>query len=222
MFPEPVISIAIEPKTKADVDKLGIGAAEARPRGPVASASTRTRRAGQTIITGMGELHLEIIVDRLKREFKVEANVGKPEVAYREAITKKADVRGQVRRQSGGHGQYGHVVMEIEPGERGAGFVFENDIVGGVIPKEFIPAIEKGVREAMGRGVLAGFPMVDMKARSTTAATTRSIRARRRSRSPRPSASRTAPSAPASASSSRSWRSRSSSRRSTWATSSAT
>ena len=146
--------------------------------------------SGQTIISGMGELHLEIIVDRLKREFKVESNIGKPEVAYREAITKKAECEYKYAKQSGGRGQYGHVVMELEPGERSAGFVFENDIVGGVIPKEFIPAIEKGVREAMNRGVLAGFPLVDMLARLPTAATTRSTRARRRSRSPPPCASR--------------------------------
>ena len=120
---------------------------------------------GQTIIAGMGELHLEIIVDRLKREFKVEANVGKPEVAYREAITKKVDAEGRFIRQSGGHGQYGHVKIEIEPTERGSGFAFENAIVGGIIPKEFIPSIEKGIREAMERGIVAGYPLVDMKAR---------------------------------------------------------
>jgi elongation factor G len=119
--------------------------------------------SGQTIISGMGELHLEIIVDRLKREFKVESNVGKPEVAYREAVNKKADCEYKYAKQSGGRGQYGHVVMTIEPLERGSGYVFENDIVGGVIPKEFIPAIEKGVKEAMARGVLAGYPVVDMK-----------------------------------------------------------
>jgi elongation factor G len=118
--------------------------------------------SGQTIISGMGELHLEIIVDRLKREFKVESNVGKPEVAYREAITKKVDCEYKYAKQSGGRGQYGHVVMTIAPQERGKGFTFENEIVGGVIPKEFIPAIEKGVREAMNRGVLAGYPLVDM------------------------------------------------------------
>jgi elongation factor G len=113
----------------------------------------------------MGELHLEIIVDRLKREFKVESNIGKPEVAYREAITRKAECEYKYAKQSGGRGQYGHVVMELEPQERSTGFVFENDIVGGVIPKEFIPAIEKGVKDAMARGVLAGFPIVDMKCR---------------------------------------------------------
>jgi elongation factor G len=164
VFPEPVISIAIEPKTKGDVEKLGIGLAKLASEDPSFRMHT-DEESGQTIISGMGELHLEIIVDRLKREFKVESNVGKPEVAYREAISKKVACEYKYAKQSGGRGQYGHVLMEIEPGERGTGFVFENGIVGGVIPKEFIPAIEKGVREAMARGVLAGFPLVDMKAR---------------------------------------------------------
>ena len=138
-------------------------ACRSSPRRTRRSACTPTRRRGQTIISGMGELHLEIIVDRLKREFKVESNVGKPEVAYREAITEEGQgCEYKYAKQSGGRGQYGHVVMDIEPAERGEGFVFENDIVGGVIPKEFIPAIEKGVREAMARGVLAGYPLVDM------------------------------------------------------------
>jgi elongation factor G len=164
IFPEPVISIAIEPKTKADVEKLGVSLQKLAQEDPSFRAHT-DEESGQTIISGMGELHLEIIVDRLKREFKVESNVGKPEVAFRETITKKQDGEYKYAKQSGGRGQYGHVLMEIEPGERGSGFVFENDIVGGVIPKEFIPAIEKGVREAMRRGVLAGFPVVDMRAR---------------------------------------------------------
>jgi elongation factor G len=164
IFPEPVISIAIEPKTKADVEKLGVSLQKLAQEDPSFRAHT-DEESGQTIISGMGELHLEIIVDRLKREFKVESNVGKPEVAFRETITKKQDGEYKYAKQSGGRGQYGHVLMEIEPGERGSGFIFENDIVGGVIPKEFIPAIEKGVREAMRRGVLAGFPVVDMKAR---------------------------------------------------------
>ncbi|HXX69887.1 MAG TPA: elongation factor G [Polyangiaceae bacterium] len=164
VFPEPVISIAIEPKTKADVEKLGISLQKLAQEDP--SFRTHTdEESGQTIISGMGELHLEIIVDRLKREFKVESNVGKPEVAYRETITRKQNGEYKYAKQTGGRGQYGHVLMEVEPGERGSGFVFENDIVGGVIPKEFIPSIEKGVREAMGRGVLAGYPVVDMKAR---------------------------------------------------------
>ncbi|AUX39764.1 elongation factor G [Sorangium cellulosum] len=164
-FPDPVISIAIEPKTKADLDKLGLSLQKLAYEDP--SFRTFTNEdTGQTIIAGMGELHLEIIVDRLKREFKVDANVGKPEVAYRETITKKAtDVEGRFVRQSGGHGQFGHVRIDIEPAERGAGFVFENDIVGGIIPKEFIPSIEKGIRDAMGRGVLAGYPVVDIKVR---------------------------------------------------------
>jgi elongation factor G len=164
VFPEPVISIAIEPKTKADVEKLGISLQKLAQEDP--SFRTHTdEESGQTIISGMGELHLEIIVDRMKREFKVESNVGKPEVAFRETITKKVSAEHKYAKQSGGRGQYGHVLMDLEPGERGSGFVFDNDIVGGVIPKEFIPAIEKGVREAMARGVLAGFPVVDMKAR---------------------------------------------------------
>ncbi|WP_437761497.1 elongation factor G [Sorangium sp. So ce281] len=164
-FPDPVISIAIEPKTKADLDKLGLSLQKLAYEDP--SFRTFTNEdTGQTIIAGMGELHLEIIVDRLKREFKVDANVGKPEVAYRETIAKKAtDVEGRFVRQSGGHGQFGHVRIDIEPAERGAGFVFENDIVGGIIPKEFIPSIEKGIRDAMGRGVLAGYPVVDIKVR---------------------------------------------------------
>ena len=164
IFPEPVISIAIEPKTKGDVEKLGVALAKLAYEDP--SFRTHTdEESGQTIIAGMGELHLEIIVDRLKREFKVESNVGKPEVAYREAISKKVPCEYKYAKQSGGRGQYGHVLMEIAPGERGKGFEFENDIVGGVIPKEFIPAIEKGVRDAMARGVLAGFPVVDMHCR---------------------------------------------------------
>jgi elongation factor G len=164
IFPEPVISIAIEPKTKADVEKLGISLQKLAQEDP--SFRTHTdEESGQTIISGMGELHLEIIVDRMKREFKVESNIGKPEVAFRETITKKVACEYKYAKQSGGRGQYGHVVMDLEPSERGSGFVFENDVVGGVIPKEFIPAIEKGVREAMARGVLAGFPVVDLKAR---------------------------------------------------------
>jgi elongation factor G len=164
IFPEPVISIAIEPKTKGDVEKLGVALAKLAYEDP--SFRTHTdEESGQTIIAGMGELHLEIIVDRLRREFKVESNVGKPEVAYREAISKKTPCEYKYAKQSGGRGQYGHVLMEIEPAERGAGYIFENDIVGGVIPKEFVPAIEKGVKDAMARGVLAGFPVVDMKCR---------------------------------------------------------
>jgi elongation factor G len=163
-FPEPVISVAIEPKTQADLDKLGLSLQKLGQEDPSFRTFTN-EETGQTIIAGMGELHLEIIVDRLKREFKVEANVGKPEVAYREAIAKKAEAEGRFIRQTGGHGQYGHVRIELEPTERGVGFVFENDIVGGVIPKEFIPSIEKGVKGALSRGMLAGYPMTDVKVR---------------------------------------------------------
>ncbi|HEX7137019.1 MAG TPA: EF-Tu/IF-2/RF-3 family GTPase, partial [Vicinamibacterales bacterium] len=163
-FPEPVISLAIEPKTKADQEKLGVGLQKLMAEDPTFRVNTDVQ-TNQTIIRGMGELHLEIIVDRLKREFNVEATVGKPQVAYKETLTRPADGEMKYAKQTGGRGQYGHVLMEIEPGERGSGFVFDNDIVGGVIPKEFIPAIEKGVREAMERGVLAGYPLVDMKCR---------------------------------------------------------
>ena len=163
-FPEPVISIAIEPRTQADLDKLGTSLQKLAHEDPSFRTYTN-EETGQTIIAGMGELHLEIIVDRLKREFKVEANVGKPEVAYREAIAKKAEAEGRFIRQTGGHGQYGHVKIEIEPLPRGGGFAFENATVGGVIPKEFIPSVEKGVREALNRGQLAGYPMIDVKVR---------------------------------------------------------
>jgi elongation factor G len=164
VFPDPVISIAIEPRTQADLDKLGISLGKLAYEDPSFRTFTN-EETGQTIIAGMGELHLEIIVDRLKREFKVEANVGKPEVAYREAIARKVEAEHKFVRQTGGHGQYGHVKIELEPGARATGFVFENGIVGGIIPKEFIPSIEKGVREAMNRGVLAGYPMTDVKVR---------------------------------------------------------
>jgi len=160
-FPEPVISIAIEPRTKADLDKLGGSLGKLAYEDPSFRSYTN-EETGQTIIAGMGELHLEIIVDRLKREFKVDANVGKPQVAYRETIARSVkDIDGKFIRQGGGHGQYGHVRIDLAPGERGSGFVFVSDIAAGIIPKEFIPSIEKGVREAMGRGVLAGYPLVD-------------------------------------------------------------
>lgn len=161
-FPEPVIDVAIEPKTKADQDKLGIALSKLAQEDP----SFRVRsdeETGQTIIGGMGELHLEIIVDRLLREFKVEANVGNPQVAYRETIRKPVKMEGKYIKQSGGRGQYGHVWLEIEPKEPGSGFEFENKVVGGAIPKEYIPAIEKGVVEAMESGVMAGYPVVDVK-----------------------------------------------------------
>jgi len=161
IFPEPVIAMAIEPKTKGDQEKMGIALSRLAQEDP----SFRVRsdeESGQTIIAGMGELHLDIIVDRMKREFSVEANVGKPQVAYRETIRKHVKQEGKFVRQSGGRGQYGHVVIELGPRERGAGFEFENGIVGGVIPKEYIPAVEKGIREQLGNGVLAGFPVVDV------------------------------------------------------------
>ena len=161
-FPDPVISVAIEPKTKGDQEKLGLSLGRLSQEDPSLRVSS-DEETGQTIISGMGELHLEIVVDRLKREFKVDANVGKPQVAYRETITQKVEIEGKYIRQTGGRGQYGHVVFELEPLERGAGFIFENKIVGGVVPKEYVPAIEKGVVEAMAGGVLAGFPIVDMK-----------------------------------------------------------
>jgi elongation factor G len=162
-FPDPVISIAVEPKTKAEQQKLGETLQKLSLEDPSFRAHTDDE-TGQTIISGMGELHLEIIVDRMRREYKVECNVGKPEVAYREAITKTVKQEGSYIKQSGGHGMYGHVWLEIGPSEPGAGYVFSNDLVGGTIPKEFIPSVEKGVREAMQRGVLAGYPVIDVKA----------------------------------------------------------
>jgi len=161
-FPEPVISIAIEPKTKADQEKLGISLQKLASEDPSFRVKT-DEETGQTIISGMGELHLEIIVDRLMREFKVEANVGKPQVAYRETITKKVKVEGKFVRQSGGRGQYGHVWLEIEPQEPGKGYEFVDAIKGGVVPREYIPAVDKGIKEATDSGVLAGFPVVDVK-----------------------------------------------------------
>jgi elongation factor G len=161
-FPEPVISIAIEPKTKAEQEKLGFGLQKLASEDPSFRVKT-DEETGQTIISGMGELHLEIIVDRLMREFKVEANVGKPQVAYRETITKKVKVEGKFVRQSGGRGQYGHVWLEIEPQEAGKGFEFVDAIKGGVVPREYIPAVGKGALEATDNGILAGFPVVDVK-----------------------------------------------------------
>ncbi len=161
-FPEPVIAVAVEPKTKGDQEKMGLALSKLAQEDP--SFRVRTdEESAQTIIAGMGELHLEIIVDRLKREFKVEANVGAPQVAYRETIRKTVEQEGKFVRQSGGRGQYGHVWLRIEPQEPGAGFEFANDIVGGVIPKEYIPAVEKGVKEQMENGVIAGYPVVDVK-----------------------------------------------------------
>ncbi|MDO9350337.1 MAG: elongation factor G, partial [Deltaproteobacteria bacterium] len=161
-FPEPVISVALEPKTKGDVEKLGVSLHKLTLEDPSFKVKT-DEETGQTIISGMGELHLEIIVDRLLREFKVEATVGRPQVAYRETITKTVKSEGRFIRQSGGRGQYGHAWLTLEPQPSGKGFEFVNKIVGGKIPREYIPAIEKGVVEAMEKGVLAGFPMVDVK-----------------------------------------------------------
>jgi len=161
-FPDPVISVAVEPKTKADRDKLSVALQKLAEEDPTFRVKY-DEETNQTIISGMGELHLEIIVDRLKREFKVGVNVGKPQVAYKESIKAKVKQEGKFIRQTGGHGQYGHVWLEIEPLERGKGFEFVNAIVGGVIPKEFIPAVEAGVREAMETGVVAGYPVVDVK-----------------------------------------------------------
>ena len=162
-FPEPVIRIAIEPKTKADQDKLALSLTKLTEEDPTFQVRT-DEETGQTIISGMGELHLEILCDRLVREFNVQANVGRPQVSYRETITQKVKSEGKFIRQSGGRGQYGHVEMEFEPSGKGSGFVFENKIIGGSIPREYIPSVKKGVEEAMGNGVVAGFPLVDIKA----------------------------------------------------------
>jgi elongation factor G len=161
-IPESVISLRIEPKTKADQEKMGIALRKLSDEDPTLRVGTDPE-TGQTIIKGMGELHLEIIVDRMKREFSVDANTGRPQVAYKEAITTSAQAEGKYVKQTGGRGQYGHCWVKIEPLERGGGFEFENEIKGGAIPQEFIPAIEKGVREAIDRGVVAGFPIVDVK-----------------------------------------------------------
>jgi len=162
VFPEPVISMAVEPKTKSDQEKMGVALGRLAQEDP--SFRVRTdEESGQTIIAGMGELHLDIIVDRMRREFNVEANVGKPQVAYRETIRKAVKQEGKFVRQSGGRGQYGHIVIEMEPQERGVGFSFENGIVGGVVPKEYVTAAGKGIEEQLKNGVLAGFPVVDVK-----------------------------------------------------------
>ncbi len=162
-FPEPVISVAVEPRTQADQEKMSIALSKLAQEDPSFRVKS-DEESGQTIISGMGELHLDIIVDRMKREFGVEANIGKPQVAYRETIRQSVEkAEGKFVRQSGGRGQYGHVIFKIEPGEEGSGFEFVNEIVGGSVPKEYIPAIEKGVREQMENGVVAGYPMVDIK-----------------------------------------------------------
>jgi elongation factor G len=161
-FPEPVISVAVEPKTKVDQEKMGLALQRLAKEDPSFRVHT-DQESGQTIISGMGELHLEIIVDRMKREFKVEANVGKPQVAYRETLRARVEQEGKFVRQSGGRGQYGHVWLRIEPLEEGKGYEFSNEIVGGVVPREYIPAVDKGVREALQSGVIAGYPVVDVK-----------------------------------------------------------
>ncbi|HZT04160.1 MAG TPA: elongation factor G [Steroidobacteraceae bacterium] len=161
-FPDPVISVAVEPKTKADQEKMGVALQRLAKEDPSFRVHT-DQESGQTIISGMGELHLEIIVDRMKREFKVEANVGKPQVAYRETIRGKVEQEGKFVRQSGGRGQYGHVWLTLEPNEVGKGYTFVNGIVGGTIPKEYIPAVDKGIQEACQTGVIAGYPVVDIK-----------------------------------------------------------
>ena len=163
-FPEPVIQVAIEPKSKADQDKMGIALQKLSEEDPTFRAETNAE-TGETIIAGMGELHLDIIVDRMRREFKVEANVGAPQVSYRETFRAATNAEGKFVRQSGGKGQYGHVWIEFTPNEEGAGFEFENGIVGGVVPREYIPAVEAGLKESMENGVLAGYPLVDIKAR---------------------------------------------------------
>jgi elongation factor G len=161
-FPEPVIDIAIEPKTKADQDKLATALQKLMQEDPTFRVNTNPD-TGQTLIAGMGELHLEIIVDRLMREFKVGATVGRPQVAYRETVTKSVKSEIKFAKQSGGRGQFGHVYIEMDPGEPGSGIVFENNIVGGSIPREYIPAVQKGVEEASQQGVLGGYPVLDLK-----------------------------------------------------------
>jgi elongation factor G len=161
-FPEPVISVAVEPKTKADQDKMGIALMKLAKEDPSFRVHT-DEESNQTIISGMGELHLDIIVDRMKREFKVDANVGKPQVAYRETIRQMVEQEHKFVRQSGGRGQYGHVYLRIEPSEAGSGYEFVNEIVGGAVPKEYIPAVDRGVQDQMENGVVAGYPVVDCK-----------------------------------------------------------
>jgi len=163
-FPEPVISVAIEPKSKADQDKMGTALAKLQEEDPTFRAETNPE-TGQVVISGMGELHLDIIVDRMKREFKVEANVGAPQVSYRETFRASAQVEGKFVRQSGGRGQFGHVWIEFSPNEEGKGFEFENGIVGGVVPREYIPAVQAGLEDSMDNGVIAGYPLIDIKAR---------------------------------------------------------
>ena len=163
-FPEPVIQLSVEPKSKADQDKMTTALQKLQEEDPTFRAHT-DQETGQIIIAGMGELHLDILVDRMRREFKVEANVGAPQVSYRETFRQPAKVEGKFARQSGGRGQYGHVWIEFEPNEEGKGFEFVNGIVGGVVPREYIPAVQAGLEDALQRGVLAGYPLVDVKAK---------------------------------------------------------
>ena len=162
-FPEPVIRIAVEPKTKADQEKMGLALQKLVEEDPTLRVNS-DQETGQTIIAGMGELHLDIIIDRMRREFKVEANIGAPQVAYRETITKEVRCEEKYAKQSGGRGQYGHVVLKLYPQAPGTGYEFVNSIVGGKIPREFIPAVDKGIQEALTRGISAGYPVVDIKA----------------------------------------------------------
>jgi elongation factor G len=163
-FPEPVIEVKVEPRTKADQDKMGVALQRLAEEDPTFRVHTDPE-SGETLIAGMGELHLDVIVDRMMREFRVDANVGRPQVAYRESITQKVRVEGRHVRQSGGKGQYGHVVVEFEPQERGAGYEFEDAIVGGSVPREYIQPVNQGIKESMDTGGKAGFPVVDVKAR---------------------------------------------------------
>jgi elongation factor G len=161
-FPEPVIQLAIEPKTKADQEKLGVGLGKLMAEDPTFRVKT-DQQTGEVVISGMGELHLEIIVDRLKREFNVEASVGRPQVAYKETLTRPADGEMKYAKQTGGRGQYGHAKIHLYPGEPGTGYIFENKIVGGAIPREFIKPVDEGIKEALTRGVLAGYPVDDVR-----------------------------------------------------------
>ena len=203
VFPEPVIHVAVEPKTKADQEKMGIALNRLAQEDPSFRVHT-DEESGQTIISGMGELHLEIIVDRMKREFGVEANVGAPQVAYREAIKKAVQVEGKFIKQSGGRGQYGHVWIKMEPNETGKGYEFVDAIKGGTVPREYIPAVDKGLVETLPNGVLAGLSRSSTsRSRCSTARTTTSTRTKTRSRWPRRWRSRTACARPARCCSSR-------------------
>ena len=163
-FPEPVISLSVEPKTKADQDKMGQALAKLQEEDPTFRAHT-DQETGEVIIAGMGELHLDVLVDRMRREFNVEANVGAPQVSYRETFRQSAEVEGKFIRQSGGRGQFGHVWIEFSPNEVGKGFEFVNNVVGGSVPREYIPAVEAGIRDSLDNGVIAGYPLIDIKAR---------------------------------------------------------